>query len=88
VTSAARSRRHEGTTVHARDRAKAESAFPNAMTAEQFFNAHTRGRWRIYPRTDGLYVLVDMTAPMGTAGRVFNTLPEAERALAKRPAED
>lgn len=73
-----------GGTAHARDILKSQSAFSNAMLAEAFELAHTRGTWKVLPRTDGKFVLFDSTAPLSVPGRVFDTLGEAERALAKK----
>ncbi len=59
-----------------------EPLFKNAMMAETFDAAHTRGALRILPRTDGAFALVDERRPLGnrTLG-AYQTADVARHAL-------
>jgi hypothetical protein len=43
--------------------------FSNMIMAEQWDAAYARGPFRLLPRTDGRFVVVDSRAPLGKASR-------------------
>lgn len=60
-----RASRAIGGTAHARDVAKGQSAFTNAVLADLFEAAHSVGPLRVLPRTDGKAIVYDARRPLG-----------------------
>lgn len=57
--------------------------FSNAVRAEEFERKHSFGRYRVSPRTDGKYVVLDAERPAGSrVVDVFDTLDEADAVAA------
>lgn len=56
--------------------------FPNAMVADAFAVAHTRGQLTVLPTTDGAFVLFDRDARLGEGVRGrFDNVKAAHAAL-------
>jgi hypothetical protein len=53
--------------------------FPNAVLAEQFEAVAHNGPYRVLPRTDGRFALVDERRPVGQ--RTLQTYPTTREAL-------